>query len=408
MLIKKYSVSLVVTLCLSASILASTTLNIGKGWQLVGSNIYNIKDPKEILKNVDLIWMFEDGVWKVLSPNGTYNKYIESIDIPIINGIKAGKGFWVKSTKEDITVYLDDKTKSLDPIFVKKGWNLLSLKKEKAINLDNIDKKFNDIYLIWKFQDGKWFYYTNNDKVKSFIVNSNIIFKSFKILNPTDGFWYRSLDDGKVEFKLKNTAPTLTLSTNKVSLDEGKSAEVTVTTLDPDGDSVTVGVKSSDESKATASYANGKITITGVAEGNATITVEATDGDKKVSKDITVNVKSMERFVNTIANSFDLKISDFNRYHIAISLVNDKHTFINTKITIKTTKNPLPDDKPIMSGNGLTTIYIVKEAGGYDFIEFKYENSIYQNKDKFEIFIDGKKVIVEVGKVRNEDELILE
>jgi len=79
----------------------------------------------------------------------------------------------------------------------------------------------------------------------------------------------------------------LTLSKELVSVNAGSSDTVTVTpncTTD-------ITVESSDTTKATASYENDTITINGVANGNATITVKYTAGDNPdCSKDITVNV----------------------------------------------------------------------------------------------------------------------
>ncbi len=109
-------------------------------------------------------------------------------------------------------------------------------------------------------------------------------------------------------------------------------------------------------------------------------------------------------FPKIIVENYDLS-NDFNKYHVAMSLTNDNGTFVDKTITVKTDKDPLPDDTPIQ-GTNFTTIYILKKANGDDYIEFKYENSIYGSGDKFEISIDGKKAIVEVGKVSDEEEIV--
>lgn len=81
----------------------------------------------------------------------------------------------------------------------------------------------------------------------------------------------------------------LTLSKSSVSVNVGGTDTVTVT---PNCvETSTISVVSSDTSKATASYENRTITITGVAKGTATVTVKYTAGtDPNCTKEISVNV----------------------------------------------------------------------------------------------------------------------
>ena len=78
-------------------------------------------------------------------------------------------------------------------------------------------------------------------------------------------------------------------------LEAGATQEVSLSGVfsDADGDTVTVSAASSDETKATVSVASdgSKLTLTGVAEGTATITVTAQDSDgNRVSDTFDVSV----------------------------------------------------------------------------------------------------------------------
>ena len=79
-------------------------------------------------------------------------------------------------------------------------------------------------------------------------------------------------------------APVVASALGDVSgLEAGATYEVSLSGVfsDADGDTVTVSAASSDETKATVSVASdgSKLTLTGVAEGTATITVTAQDSD---------------------------------------------------------------------------------------------------------------------------------
>lgn len=69
---------------------------------------------------------------------------------------------------------------------------------------------------------------------------------------------------------------TWSVSPTSVSVQEGNTATVTVT-VDADSFGGTVGVTSDDPSVATATYSNGTITVTGVAEGTTTLSVTGTE-----------------------------------------------------------------------------------------------------------------------------------
>jgi phi13 family phage major tail protein len=84
------------------------------------------------------------------------------------------------------------------------------------------------------------------------------------------------------------TNPVIAVTPKEVTVETGDTAEVAVSYAGFTPSTITA--TSSEENKATAEYANGVVTITGVAAGSATITVNGTQGTKTASATIAVTV----------------------------------------------------------------------------------------------------------------------
>ena len=95
-----------------------------------------------------------------------------------------------------------------------------------------------------------------------------------------------------------NTAPTITLSSSNIDLNENSSTTIDVTTSDAENDTVTITASSSDSAVITA-YSNDVLTITASeinADTTVTITVTATDSKSaSSSKTLTVNLKDLPK-----------------------------------------------------------------------------------------------------------------
>ncbi|SHH46315.1 hypothetical protein [Ferrimonas marina] len=92
-------------------------------------------------------------------------------------------------------------------------------------------------------------------------------------------------DDPKPTTGDNNRAPTLTLSTTEIDLPTGGEASFSYEASDPDGDPITVTLKSSDP-RVQASAAEGVITLQsekGAEQHSGTITVTVSDGDLSTS-----------------------------------------------------------------------------------------------------------------------------
>lgn len=86
------------------------------------------------------------------------------------------------------------------------------------------------------------------------------------------------------------TITSMTATPDEVTLKAGKTATVTITTEPFPANYPTITMSSSDSTKATASISGKVVTITGVAEGTATIT--ATAGNVTETISVTVQAAS--------------------------------------------------------------------------------------------------------------------
>ena len=93
-------------------------------------------------------------------------------------------------------------------------------------------------------------------------------------------------------------------------LEEGATQDVSLSGVfsDADGDTLTITASSSDETKATVSVASdgSRLTLTGVAEGTATITVTAEDSDGNTVSN-TFDVEVVKRFASLIPQMYQYR-----------------------------------------------------------------------------------------------------
>ena len=89
-----------------------------------------------------------------------------------------------------------------------------------------------------------------------------------------------------------NRAPEAVGTVPAQTVNKGESAELTVSSYfsDPDEDTLEYTVASSDTAKVTVAVTGAVVTLTGVAQGDATVTVTASDGDLTVQQGFAVTV----------------------------------------------------------------------------------------------------------------------
>jgi hypothetical protein len=192
-------------------------------------------------------------------------------------------------------------------VILKPGWNLLGTSFEVTdLSTFNSGENKEKVLILWRWdaENQEWIFYTPHDIIREIVAEYGYT-KSFENIPAFQGFWVKVTKETHITLPYEeisepsvNHPPAITVSKNSVSVEEGKTATVNVKVSDPDGDTVTVNVQSSDTNVATATYdkTTGKLTITGVANGTATITLTADDGNGGTANaTITVTVTAAQQ-----------------------------------------------------------------------------------------------------------------
>ena len=129
--------------------LYSQSIEIKKSqWQLVGFP-YNVTPTSLNLNIGDTIWTYNNGNWYC---------YKEGYDLTgkcsKIENIEAGSGFWIYSNYDYTLSYVGVTSTEKE---IKKGWNLITLLKNVAVN-----EYFNNSYTksVWGYKENHWMLYT--------------------------------------------------------------------------------------------------------------------------------------------------------------------------------------------------------------------------------------------------------
>ena len=88
---------------LIASMLSGGSIEVEKGWNLLGTAGVDNVDSSEILKYMkhsSLLWTYENGKWKVNTNDSSIKEVILSLKFPIATNLSKEHGFWLLS-KED-------------------------------------------------------------------------------------------------------------------------------------------------------------------------------------------------------------------------------------------------------------------------------------------------------------------
>lgn len=142
---------------------SSDSLELGKGGIVIVDNLQegwnmsalptsnNFNDIQ--LENQELIWNYENGIWKNNIPSSGY----ENITTTDIN-----KGYWVKTNSNSSTYYTyNDINRSLDTMTLNDGWNLVG-------TFQSIDtQEFSSVDLVWYFDGFGWKFYSKDTNLNS-------------------------------------------------------------------------------------------------------------------------------------------------------------------------------------------------------------------------------------------------
>lgn len=182
--------------------LNAATLNLRAGWNLVGTTV-DIADINALIPNANRIWKYTNGVWSFSSPNKTT---ITTAYAPL-SAINAGEGFWVH-VNSSTTVELSGGTPLESTLYVKSGWNLLSLKSASQSNILSY-RTNSPILLLWKRNQQQWEVFSPDIDVSWTLINTQVIFMND--LQPLEGVWVFATSDVAVDENGSYKTPFSTL-----------------------------------------------------------------------------------------------------------------------------------------------------------------------------------------------------
>ena len=161
---------LLVTLLFFSISIADSILIVKKGWQLIGSATPLNDMSKFQQDSVEQVWSFDANSqkWLGYSPDSKIQSKMSERGISKLTSLKSWHGFWVKSKKEwrlilpskTISKAPTDENISNDIIYLKKGWNLISLPVDIVVSPD-IFKGMS----VWKYDSNRrWEVFDKNGK----------------------------------------------------------------------------------------------------------------------------------------------------------------------------------------------------------------------------------------------------
>ena len=173
------------------------------GWNLVSTN-YSLNNIK-CIKNLDtkiIMWKYDskNKEWLGNTNDDTLQQEFSSKNIPELNSIKKGQGFWIYALNNSGINFSECNisTVSDDSLQIYKGWNLLGNESNKSITSSTLLSEYPNSEIIWKFDNKtkKWKALSDNNSTMQTIKNNNIDFVNK--INIHEGYWiYNNINEKK-------------------------------------------------------------------------------------------------------------------------------------------------------------------------------------------------------------------
>ena len=167
------------------------TIILNKGWNLVSLPVSVTISQDDIgykFKDAKTIWSYKKGEWYAFSSNSNIIEKIKKANINVLSAIPKATGFWINnSSMEEINFNGNsyDVLSKLVSIADSKGWKLLGSGKDT--NVSEVIKTDSNIDTIWKYVNGKWYLFSNDENIKSIASYAGV--KTFDIIKSGEGFW---------------------------------------------------------------------------------------------------------------------------------------------------------------------------------------------------------------------------
>ena len=179
------------TLLLTSVLLfASSSVSFTKGWSLVSLPNTLTEMSAFDTPNVEIVWGFDatTQTWKAYSSDANISQKLLDNNISTLTTLSPWQAFWILSANDwsmNDKADLPSSAKN-NQIFLKKGWNLISLPQRAVVS----DTFFGDA-LVWKYtQKGGWS--VNDDALG---------FPKINDIKDSDGLWIKSEVDLEIDMK---------------------------------------------------------------------------------------------------------------------------------------------------------------------------------------------------------------
>ncbi len=169
-------------------ILSATTLEIKKGWQLIGVSTTMDAQTYFNNKSVEIVWGFNAASqsWMGYSPDAQKESVIIDKYSPL-NSIKPWQAVWIFSREEWTLTYSPQSSVTTplnSAVELKNGWNLISIPQQIVVS----ENFFGDA-LVWK--------YTQNSQWQ--VNKTNLNFPSIETISMSEGLWVKSDGDKTID-----------------------------------------------------------------------------------------------------------------------------------------------------------------------------------------------------------------
>ena len=190
-------------------VLEAKSINIYKGWNLLGSS--NEINLTKNFKNIKIIFTYNNKAkkWEYFTTDENLKSKLSNYKF--IKVLKPNRAFWLYSdSNKTISYSVSEKIVGLfKNISLIKGWNLIG-----ATNKINLSKNFNkDIIIIWGFDNKSknWKFYSALENIKKIAKN----YTFFEKTEENSGFWVYSDKNQTLLLKPNIKSTFITTITNK-------------------------------------------------------------------------------------------------------------------------------------------------------------------------------------------------
>jgi hypothetical protein len=175
------------------------------GWNLISLPFQPIDNSIEsLLDGVDCVsaWQFDstNNRWNILLPGSPiWENQALSADtgLGLISEINAGEGIWLNCSASGTLNFTGKTSADNNLSYTSKGWNLIGLKGSETIPVDDLITVNDNVNCVmaWKWSNNNWNVFVSGDSTLLYEYAASKGFDILNEINPTEGFWIKSIQE---------------------------------------------------------------------------------------------------------------------------------------------------------------------------------------------------------------------